>query len=113
MITFLFILSILSTLFAIVSTLLLIRFAKRTLEFDRLFDLLSVEIDAILVYTSDLMKKPLLSNAPEVVEFDRRVREVQERMVMYSLAINEMRPLGEAPAESEERSLGPPPKVVD
>lgn len=63
---------------------------KRLLEFDDLYELLAHDIETNVVYFTKLVDTPLLANAPEILEAQRNMRTIRDRMNEYISRMEEI-----------------------
>lgn len=103
------IVEILAVLFFVFSVFLCFagyRLTRRLLEFDELFQLLAHDIETNVKYLAKLVNTPLFLNSPEVLEVQRNMRIMAERLREYLVRI------GEATNKPSEKKLPPNPPVV-
>ncbi len=70
---------------------ILVRFSKRLMQYDDLFDIVGQDLNMNMDYLNDMLNKNIMTNAPEILTFDRNLRYMKERMVEVVNAINEQR----------------------
>lgn len=69
---------------------LLIKSIKRMLDFDDLYELLSHDIETNIAYFSKLVDTPLFSNSPEILDAQRNIKIMRDRMNEYSIRIDDI-----------------------
>ncbi len=106
MLTILIIITFLSVVGATTSIVLLVRAAKRLIEFDAIF---TVIVPALDEYTADLKKtltSGILLDNPDVLTFHKRNVSFMKHVESITAAVKEKRPVS-PPADPEKPSARP------
>lgn len=64
--------------------------SQRLLEFDDLYELLVHDLDTNIAYFEKLTNTPLLSNSPEILEAQKNMRIIRDRLNEYVLRMEEL-----------------------
>lgn len=68
----------------------LLKASRRLLEFDDLYELLVHDLDTNIAYFEKLTNTPLLSNSPEILEAQKNMRIIRDRLNEYVLRMEEL-----------------------
>ena len=74
---------------------------RRLFAFDELFNMFVDEIDTNIKFLESFEGKPLVSNAPEVIEVDRGMKIMKVRLEEYVLRMREQ---SSRPKKKEQRN---------
>ena len=74
----------------VVAALALLRAVLRMFQFDDLFDMLVEEIDVSIAYFDKLLTTPLLIHSPEIVEANRNMKIIRQRMNEFVLRMEDV-----------------------
>jgi hypothetical protein len=107
--------------YAVVTTILLggtafflVRFVKRTLQFDQVFELLAKDLHYQAEYCNKLAQTPIFLDTTEVRDLVRYTRIIRDRMKEFCSQMEEL--TGKSyvyVSNPQPKVLGPRPVVVD
>ena len=78
-----------SLIINVVGAIFFVRYLKRLFQYDELFYLMQNDINANLESLDGLVKSPLLSNSPEVLNLAKLMKLMQDNLRRYALSIEE------------------------
>jgi hypothetical protein len=84
------IMCILSLLINCVLGFLTYKASKRLIEFDDLYEMLVHDLDTNVSYFAKLTATPLLSDSPEILDAQRNMKIIRDRLNEYIIRMEEM-----------------------
>lgn len=84
------ILLILVTGYAVVASVILVKFSKRLLEFDDIFQLFADDIDTNIRFFKKLNNTPMMENSPEIISAHNNMKIIKTRLEEFTTRFEEL-----------------------